>query len=96
MGQPVVHFEVVGKDREKLQNYYTELFGWQVDANNPMNYGIVSRDDNLSPEGFGIGGGIGQGPEGYDGHSTFYIGGERRAKRDVQLSDLLALCASPP
>ena len=29
-------------------------------------------------------------------YSTFYIGGERRAKREVQLSDLLALCASPP
>src|SRR5215211_2786918 len=28
-------------------------------------------------------------------YSTFYIGGERRAKRAVQLSDLLALCASP-
>ena len=27
-------------------------------------------------------------------YSTFYIGGRRRAKRDVQLSDLLALCAS--
>jgi hypothetical protein len=32
----------------------------------------------------------------YKPYSTFYIGGERRAKRDVQLSDLLALCASPP
>ena len=29
-------------------------------------------------------------------YSTFYISGKRRAKRDVQLSDLLALCASPP
>ena len=29
-------------------------------------------------------------------YSTFYIGGKRRASRDVQLSDLLALCASPP
>jgi hypothetical protein len=29
-------------------------------------------------------------------YSTFHIGGRRRAKRDVQLSDLLALCASPP
>ena len=28
-------------------------------------------------------------------YSTFCIGGERRAKRDVQLSDLLDLCASP-
>lgn len=29
-------------------------------------------------------------------YSTFHIGGRRAAKRDVQLSDLLALCASPP
>jgi hypothetical protein len=29
-------------------------------------------------------------------YSTFYIGGLHRAKQDVQLSDLLALCASPP
>ena len=28
-------------------------------------------------------------------YSTFYVGGKRRAQRDVQLSDLLALCASP-
>lgn len=29
-------------------------------------------------------------------YSTFYIDGRHRAKQDVQLSDLLALCASPP
>ena len=29
-------------------------------------------------------------------YSTFYIGGQHSTKRDVQLSDLLALCASPP
>ena len=29
-------------------------------------------------------------------YSTFYIGGELRALQDVQLSDLLALCASLP
>ena len=29
-------------------------------------------------------------------YSTFYIDGQHRAKQDVQLSDLLALCASPP
>jgi predicted enzyme related to lactoylglutathione lyase len=74
MGQPVTHFEVIGKDGEKLRSYYGELFGWDIDANNPMNYGLVSREDNLSPEGIGIGGGIGQGPSGYEGHVTFYIG----------------------
>ena len=73
MGQPVVHFEVVGKDGEKLQRYYSELFGWQIDADNPMKYGMVSRDANVNPEGIGIGGGIGAGPEGYAGHVTFYV-----------------------
>jgi len=74
MGQPVVHFEIVGKDADGLRNYYTELFGWQFDSDNPMNYGIVQRDQNVSEDGVGIGGGIGAGPEGYPGHVTFYIG----------------------
>ena len=74
MGQPVVHFEVIGKDGAKLQSYYSELFGWQMDTNNPMNYGIVQRDGNVSDDGIGIGGGVGTGPEGYSGHVTFYIG----------------------
>jgi predicted enzyme related to lactoylglutathione lyase len=73
MGQPVVHFEVIGKDGDKLRSYYSDLFGWQIDASNPMNYGIVQREGNTSPEGIGIGGGVGQAPEGADGHVTFYV-----------------------
>jgi predicted enzyme related to lactoylglutathione lyase len=74
MGQPVVHFEVIGKDGDKLRSYYSELFGWEIDANNPMNYGIVPREGNTGPDGSGIGGGIGgPGPDGYEGHVTFYV-----------------------
>jgi predicted enzyme related to lactoylglutathione lyase len=73
MGQPVVHFEIVGKDAEKLKAYYADLFGWEIDSNNPMNYGLVQRDENVNADGVGIGGGIGQGPEGYPGHVTFYV-----------------------
>ncbi len=73
MGQPVVHFEIIGKDGDKLKSYYSELFGWEFDSNNPMNYGVVQRDGNTTPEGAGIGGGVSTGPEGYDGHVTFYI-----------------------
>jgi predicted enzyme related to lactoylglutathione lyase len=73
MGQPVVHFEVIGKDGEKLRGYYSELFGWAIDANNPVGYGIVTRDGNTNEEGAGIGGGVGQGPDGYEGHVTFYV-----------------------
>ena len=73
MGQPVVHFEVIGKNGDKLQSYYSELFGWEIDSDNPMNYGTVQRDGNVNADGAGIGGGIGTGPEGYDGHVTFYV-----------------------
>jgi predicted enzyme related to lactoylglutathione lyase len=73
MGQPVVHFEIVGKDVDKLRTYYRDLFGWDVDANNEMNYGMISREENLGPGGIGIGGGIGPAPDGYDGHVTFYV-----------------------
>lgn len=74
MGQPVVHFEVIGKDGAKLQSYFSELFGWQIETMGPMNYGIVPREGNTSDDGMGIGGGIGgPGPDGYEGHVTFYV-----------------------
>ena len=67
MGQPVVHFEVMGRDGAALQSFYSGLFGWKFDTSNPMNYAVVQT------AGSGIGGGIGVGPEGYPGHVTFYI-----------------------
>jgi predicted enzyme related to lactoylglutathione lyase len=73
MGQAVVHFEVIGKDGDKLKSYYSELFGWEIDSDNQMNYGIVQRDGNTNADGAGIGGGISGAPEGYDGHVTFYV-----------------------
>lgn len=74
MGHPVVHFEVMAKDADRLRGYYGELFGWQFEnLGNPQNYAIVPRDDNLTPDGIGIGGGIGS-VAGYDGHVTFYVG----------------------
>ena len=73
MGQPVVHFEVIGQDADKLHGYYSELFGWEIDSNNPMRYGLVPREGNVNPDGAGIGGGVGSGPEGYAGHVTFYV-----------------------
>ena len=56
MGQPVVHFEIHGKDSDEMQSFYSSLFGWKIDANNPMNYGIVETGG----EG-GINGGIAAG-----------------------------------
>lgn len=74
MGQPVVYFEVVGRDGDRLKAYYADLFDWEFeDAKVPMNYGLVPRDGNTNAEGVGIGGGIG-GFEGSNGGLvTFYV-----------------------
>ena len=73
MGRPVVHFEVIGKDAEKLRGYYSDLFGWEIEADNPMGYGTIQREGNTDADGVGIAGGIGSAPEGYGGHVTFYV-----------------------
>ncbi len=50
----VVHWEVQSKDPARQQRFFGELFGWKIDANNPMNYGLVSSGGKD-----GIDGGIG-------------------------------------
>jgi uncharacterized protein len=63
----------VGEDARALQSYYSDLFGWKIDADNAMNYGMVAREGNTNSDGAGIGGGVGGGPDGYEGHVTFYV-----------------------
>jgi predicted enzyme related to lactoylglutathione lyase len=72
MGQPVVHFEILGQDGAKLQSFYSDLFGWEIDANNQMNYGMVAREGNTTSDGIGIGGGVAAAPQG-PGHVTVYV-----------------------
>jgi len=77
MGQPVVHFEIIGKDPERLRTFYGDLFGWDFDTSGqvseavsePSNYGFV----NPPTDATAIAGGIGGGP-GYDAHVVFYVG----------------------
>jgi predicted enzyme related to lactoylglutathione lyase len=54
MPQPITHFEINARDSVKISNFYSGLFGWNIDANNPMNYGLVSTKDG----DLGIDGGI--------------------------------------
>jgi predicted enzyme related to lactoylglutathione lyase len=79
MGQPIVHFEIIGQDPQRLRTYYGDLFGWEFDTSAPAaeavsqrgNYGFVNRD--TTPDGAGIPGGVGGG-SGYDSHAIFYVG----------------------
>lgn len=71
---PVVHFEIVGQDAKKLQNFYGKLFDWKINADNPMNYGLVEAVANGKEVGKGsIGGGIGAAQPGQPGYVTFYV-----------------------
>lgn len=72
MGNPVIHFEIVGKDGDALRDYYGQLFGWEFDTNNPMNYGVVAREGNTTDDGVGIGGGV-MGTSEFPGYVTFYV-----------------------
>lgn len=79
MPQPVVHFEVIGRDPERLRAYFGALFGWVFDTPSPVapevseptSYGFL--DLVSSGDGTGIRGGIGGGP-GYESHAVFYVG----------------------
>jgi predicted enzyme related to lactoylglutathione lyase len=46
MAHPVVHFEIGCKDREKTEQFFSKLFGWQI---SPM--GPASMIDTASQEG---------------------------------------------
>ena len=63
MGQPVVHFEVISRDGPAMRAFYSSLFDWRIDADNPEDYGLIAREENVSNDGRGIGGGIGVGPQ---------------------------------
>jgi len=78
MARPVVHFEVIGKDPDRLRQYYGDLFGWTFDTPSPVarevsesdSYGFI--DLVTSDDGTGIRGGVGGG-EGFSSHAIFYI-----------------------
>ena len=62
----VVHWEVQAKNPVKQQQFFSTLFGWKVDANNPMNYGMVKSAGKDT-----IGGGIGSSDD--KPRVTFYV-----------------------
>jgi len=54
MADPVVHFELMGTDKEALGRFYAELFGWHVESVAEPPYEVIDTH-----AGAGINGGIG-------------------------------------
>jgi hypothetical protein len=67
MGNPVTHFEVVGKDAQALQSFYGDAFGWRMEPSMPT-YAMAYPGEEAS-----INGGIGAAMDGGPGHVTFYV-----------------------
>jgi predicted enzyme related to lactoylglutathione lyase len=67
MPNPVVHWEIMVKDAEGQQQFYRDLFDWHVNADNPMNYGLVDSHTEA-----GINGGIASDPDGST-RTTIYV-----------------------
>lgn len=53
MGRPVIAWQIVTKNPDALTKFYTSVFGWKVNADNPMNYRVID-----TASGGGINGGI--------------------------------------
>lgn len=67
MGAPVVHFEIMAKDGKRAQEFYRSLFQWDINANNPMNYGLVNTGTKKGTQG-----GIGQVDANMQSYVTIY------------------------
>lgn len=75
MGAAVVHFEIMGGGDGELEKFYSKLFGWKINSNNPLKYGIVDTDS----KSIGINGGTGPSHD-----------GNKRVSIYAQVSDLQA------
>jgi uncharacterized protein len=56
MGQPIVQLEIMGRNAARLQKFYADLFGWQVNV--PAGpelgfYAVVAADSSGLPVGIG-------------------------------------------
>src|SRR5262245_18372765 len=67
MSKKVSHLVSIGKVGKQLQNFYAKLVDWHVDADNPMDYGLVA------PAEAGVGIGISTGRDGEPSRVTIYF-----------------------
>src|SRR4051794_36398134 len=66
MGSPVMKWQILARDPAKAEDFYAKLFGWEVDANNALNYRMVDTGSER-----GINGGIWPAPP--EGHGMVQL-----------------------
>lgn len=83
MGQPVMQWQILAKDPDKVAEFYCQLFGWTVDADNALGYRMIDTGSER-----GIKGGVWPSPP--EGHSLVQLfievdEMERSVERAVEL-----------
>lgn len=68
MQNPVVWFEIMSPAADTLRGFYRDLFQWEINSDNPMNYGMVNTGSET-----GIQGGIAQSEAAESQWVTVYI-----------------------
>ncbi|WP_350275839.1 VOC family protein [Kribbella sp. HUAS MG21] len=68
MTNPVIHFEIGGRDLGRLTSFYSELFGWQLQPAGPE-YALVPA----GADGVGLGGGLMQTGDAMPPYVTVYV-----------------------
>jgi predicted enzyme related to lactoylglutathione lyase len=66
VGNPVVQWQIVAKEPEKLTKFYGGLFGWKVDTSNALGYRAID-----TASGGGINGGVWPSPP--EGHNLVQL-----------------------
>ena len=51
MGNPVVQFQILSKAPDETADFYTKLFGWTVNADNPLGYREISTGSQHGIQG---------------------------------------------
>ncbi len=69
MGNPIVHWELMGADGDGQKAFYEQLFDWKLEAVPGFDsYYMVDKDS-----AGGVGGAVGKGPEDGPTYLTIYI-----------------------
>ena len=91
MGDPVVHFEIMGGDGDAMASFYGELFGWRVvPVESSGGYRLAYTD-----AGSGIDGGIGSFP-GAPSYVTIYVQVADLEASTARAQALGAMVIAPP
>ena len=68
MGNPVIYFEIAGKEGEKLNEFYTNVFGWKTDVNPYGGTYMIQADGGIHGHIFS------ESEEmGFNNHVTIYV-----------------------